>query len=108
MPKAADVDTIERTSIVSYTLLQELHGVLAHPQTPDDVTLGMLMGMAMFLDETVGPMRAQRLMAEAPSIVLKTDAHVTADQMQRVMPVLRALGDHLKDIRHPTERAPAA
>ncbi len=108
MPKAADVDTIERTSIVSYSLLKELHGVLAHPQTPDDVTLGMLMGLAMFLDDTVGPMRAQRLMSEAPTIVLKTDAHVTADQIQRVMPVLRAFGDHLKDIRQPSERAPTA
>lgn len=106
MPKAADVDTIERTSIVSYTLLKELHSTLAHPQSPDDVTLGMLMGLAMFLDDTVGPMRAQRLMAEAPGIVLKTDAHVAADQMQRVMPVLRAFGGHLADLRQPGERAP--
>jgi len=108
MPKAADVDTIERTSIVSYTLLKELHGVLAHPQAPDDVTLGMLMGLAMFLDDTVGPMRAQRLMAEAPGIVLKTDAHVTSGQMQRIMPVLRAFGDHLKDMHQPLERATTA
>ncbi|MBP2304411.1 hypothetical protein GBZ48_16205 [Azospirillum melinis] len=104
MPMAADVDTIERTSIVAYTLLNELHEVLALPKAPDDVTLGILMGMAMFLDDKVGPMRAKRLMAEAPTIVLKTDAHVTADQTQRIMPVLRAFGDHLKELRMKTER----
>lgn len=104
MPLAADVDTIERTSIVAYTLLKELHEVLALPDAPDDVTLGILMGLSMFLDEKVGPMRAKRLMTEAPTIVLKTDAHVTADQMQRVLPVLRAFGDHLRDVRVPAER----
>lgn len=107
MPIAADVDTIERTSIVAYTLLKELHEVLALPQAPDDVTLGILMGLSMFLDEKVGPMRAKRLMSEAPTIVLKTDAHVTADQMQRVLPVLRAFGDHLKDVRVKAERTAA-
>lgn len=105
MPKAADVDTIERTSITSYAMLKELHGVLAQPQSPDDVTLGILMGLAMFLDDTVGPMRAKRLMSEAPTIVLKTDAHVTPEQLQRVMPVLRAFGDHLRDLRVPIERS---
>ncbi|CAO3400734.1 hypothetical protein VH569_28475 [Azospirillum sp. 11R-A] len=104
MPMAADVDTIERTSIVAYTLLNELHEVLALPKAPDDVTLGILMGMAMFLDDKVGPMRAKRLMAEAPTIVLKTDAHVTTDQTQRIMPVLRAFGDHLKELRMKVER----
>jgi hypothetical protein len=106
MPMAADVDTIERTSIVTYTLLRELHEVLALPQQPDDVTLGMLMGLSMFLDEKVGPMRAKRLMTEAPTIVLKTDAHVTPEQMQRIVPVLRAFGDHLKETRV-TAEAPA-
>ncbi len=99
MSMAADVDTIERTSIVAYTLLNELHDVLALPKAPDDVTLGILMGLSMFMDDKVGPMRSKRLMSEAPTIVLKTDAHVTADQMQRIMPVLRAFGDHLKDMR---------
>lgn len=99
MPMAADVDTIERTSIVAYTLLKELHEVLALPKQPDDVTLGILMGLSMFLDDQVGPMRAKRLMTEAPTIVLKTDAHVTADQTQRIMPVVRAFADHLKEMR---------
>ncbi|AIB11390.1 hypothetical protein Sp245p_07125 [Azospirillum baldaniorum] len=99
MSMAADVDTIERTSIVAYTLLNELHDVLALPKAPDDVTLGILMGLSMFMDDKVGPMRSKRLMSEAPTIVLKTDAHVTSDQMQRIMPVLRAFGDHLKDMR---------
>ncbi|WP_448203140.1 hypothetical protein [Azospirillum sp. sgz302134] len=101
---AADVDTIERTSIVAYTLLNELHDVLALPKAPDDVTLGILMGLSMFMDDKVGPMRAKRLMSEAPTIVLKTDAHVTSDQMQRIMPVLRAFGDHLKDMRAKVSR----
>lgn len=99
MSMAADVDTIERTSIVAYTLLNELHDVLALPKAPDDVTLGILMGLSMFMDDKVGPMRAKRLMSEAPTIVLKTDAHVTGEQMQRIMPVLRAFGDHLKEMR---------
>ncbi|WP_029007407.1 hypothetical protein [Azospirillum halopraeferens] len=98
MPMSADVDTIERTSIVAYTLLKELHEVLAKPKAPDDVTLGVLMGLAMFLDEKVGPMRAKRLMTEAPTIVLKTDAHVTAEQIHRILPILRAFGDHLKEM----------
>ncbi|WP_246653622.1 hypothetical protein [Azospirillum formosense] len=101
---AADVDTIERTSIVAYTLLNELHDVLALPKAPDDVTLGILMGLSMFMDDKVGPMRSKRLMSEAPTIVLKTDAHVTSDQMQRIMPVLRAFGDHLKDMRAKASR----
>jgi len=104
MTMAADVDTIERTSIVAYTLLTELHEVLALPKAPDDVTLGILMGLSMFLDDKVGPIRAKRLMAEAPTIVLKTDAHVTPDQTQRVLPVLRAFGDHIKDMRAKAER----
>ncbi len=99
MPMAADVDTIERTSIVTYTLLKELHDVLALPKQPDDVTLGILMGLSMFLDDKVGPMRAKRLMSEAPTIVLKTDAHVTPDQTQRIMPVVRAFADHLKEMK---------
>lgn len=104
MPMAADVDTIERTSIVTYTLLKELHDVLALPEKPDDVTLGILMGLSMLLDEKVGPMRAKRLMTEAPTIVLKTDAHVTSEQMLRIAPVLRAFGDHLKELRIAVER----
>lgn len=99
MPMAADVDTIERTSIVAYTLLKELHEVLALPKQPDDVTLGILMGLSMFLDDKVGPMRAKRLMTEAPTIVLKTDAHVTPEQAQRIMPVIRAFADHLQDMK---------
>ncbi|WP_448192051.1 hypothetical protein [Azospirillum sp. sgz301742] len=99
MPMAADVDTIERTSIVAYTLLKELHDVLALPKQPDDVTLGILMGLSMFLDDKVGPMRAKRLMSEAPTIVLKTDAHVTPDQTARIMPVIRAFADHLNEMK---------
>lgn len=89
------VDTIERTSIVTYALLQQLHEALADPKGTDDVSLGMLMGLSMFLDEKIGPFRAKKLMIEAPTIVLKTDAHVTGDQMTRFGPVLRAFAEHL-------------
>ncbi|HYD31184.1 MAG TPA: hypothetical protein VEB64_10075 [Azospirillaceae bacterium] len=99
-----DVDTIERTSIVTYGLLRELHDVLADPKEPDEVSLGLLMGLAMFLDDKIGPMRAKRLMSEAPTIVLKTDAHVTSDQLRRVIPVLRAFGEHLETLAIPAER----
>lgn len=94
-----DVDTIERTSILTYALFDELHRTLALPERPDDVTLGMLMGLSMFLDEMVGPMRSKRLMSEAPTIVLKTDAHVTREQRTDALPVLRAFGEHLRDGR---------
>lgn len=88
-------DTIERTSIVMYGLLEQLHSVLAEPDAPDDVILGMLMGLAMFVDDRMGPFRAERLMSAAPSIILKTDAHVVREQIERFLPVIRAFGDHL-------------
>ena len=50
------------------------------------------MGLAMFLDDKIGPMRSQKLMSQAPGIILKTDAHVTDELMQRFAPVLRAFG----------------
>jgi hypothetical protein len=37
----------------------------------------------------------QRLLQQAPGIVLKTDAHVSEAQITGVLPVLQALGDHL-------------
>ncbi|HYE48650.1 MAG TPA: hypothetical protein VEB20_03595 [Azospirillaceae bacterium] len=97
-------DTIERTSIVAYALLEQLHDVLADPKAPDDVSLGILMGLSMFLDDKVGPFRAEKLMTAAPSIVLKTDAHVVGDQVERFMPVLRAFGEHLAGLKAPERR----
>ncbi len=95
MRAAADVEIIERTSIVTYTILEELHTVLALPSQPDDVTLGILMGLSMFLDDKIGPVRAKHLMTEAPTIVLKADAHVTPKQTRRIIPIIQAFGDHL-------------
>ncbi|HYC04449.1 MAG TPA: hypothetical protein VED40_14230 [Azospirillaceae bacterium] len=92
-------DTIERTSIVTFGLLEQLHEVLADPKAPDDVTLGIIMGLSMFLDEKVGPFRAEKLMSSAPSIILKTDAHVARDQLERFMPVIHAFGDHLAELK---------
>ncbi|HYD69001.1 hypothetical protein [Azospirillum sp.] len=89
------IDTLERTAIVVHTLLQELHRVLADPHSPDDITLGIVLGTAMFCDEAVGPFRAQRLMQQAPHIVLKSDAHVTDAQARCFASVLRAFGAHL-------------
>ncbi|UEM01931.1 hypothetical protein JL101_018230 [Skermanella rosea] len=98
-------DVIERTSIVTYALLEELHTVLADSAKPDETSLGVIMGLAMFLDEKIGPMRSQKLMSQAPGIILKTDAHVTDELMQRFAPVLRAFGTHLADFA--TAAAPA-
>lgn len=91
--------TIERTSIVAYALFEELHAVLADPHRQDEVCLGLLMGLSMFLDEKIGPMRADRLMAAAPAIILKTDAHVRPDQLARFLPTLQAFGEHLALLR---------
>jgi hypothetical protein len=43
-------------------------------------------------------------MSQAPGIILKTDAHVTDELMQRFAPVLRAFGTHLTEFA----AAPAA
>ena len=59
---------------------------------------GIILGAAMFCDETVGPFRARKLMREAPDIVLKSDAHVTDEAAVLSAPVLRALGKHLQEI----------
>jgi hypothetical protein len=91
-------DTVERTAIVAYVLLQEAHRVLADPCKPDDVTLGIIVGTAMFCDETVGPFRARKLMQGAPDIVLRADAHVTDEAAVLSAPVLRAFGKHLQEI----------
>ncbi|WP_119678554.1 hypothetical protein [Indioceanicola profundi] len=88
-------DTIERTSIVTYGLLEQLHGVLSTPEKSDDVNLGMLMGLAMFLDDKIGPFRTERLMKAAPNIILRTDAHVLREQLAQFEPVLTAFGQHL-------------
>jgi len=97
VPSAGGSATIERTSIVAYALLQELQAALddGRDGEADDVTLGVVMGLAMFLDDRVGPFRAERLMKRAPGIVLETDAHVTSKQIERFAPVLSAFGEHL-------------
>jgi hypothetical protein len=89
-------DTLERTAIVAYTLLQELHRVLADPHKPDEISLGIILGTAMFCDDKVGPFRARQLLQQAPEIVLKTDAHVADEQVRRMAPVLHAFGEHLQ------------
>jgi len=91
----AQTDVTERTAIVTYTLLRELQRLVAGPPASDDVTLGIILGTAMFCDDQIGPFRAQRLLQQAPGIVLKTDAHVSEAQITGVLPVLQALGDHL-------------
>ena len=96
--------TLERTAIVAYTLLTELHHALVDPDGLDEVTLGIVLGTAMFCDEKVGPFRARRLMQSAPDIVLKEDAHVTDDAAARCAPVLRAFGKHLLEVTPQWER----
>ncbi|HZH26333.1 MAG TPA: hypothetical protein VEY95_04040 [Azospirillaceae bacterium] len=95
VPAAASSAMIERTSIVTYALLQELQQSLDDRPDSDDVTLGIVMGLAMFLDERIGPFRAERLMQKAPGIVLETDAHVTPGQVRQFEAVLTAFGEHL-------------
>jgi hypothetical protein len=94
----SQTDTLERTAIVAYTLLTELHRALADPDDLDDVTLGIILGTAMFCDEKVGPFRARKIMRSAPDIVLKEDAHVTDDAAASCAPVLRAFCKHLLEV----------
>ncbi|MDR3518079.1 MAG: hypothetical protein P4M00_19935 [Azospirillaceae bacterium] len=70
---------------------------MADPQYPDDVTLGLLMGMTMFLDDKIGPIRCSHLMAQAPGIVLKADAYVAEPQVAHYASMLEAFGEHLID-----------
>src|SRR5688572_23302640 len=100
-------DTTERAAIVVYILLDEFQRILSTPKTDDDITLGIVLGTAMFCDEKVGPFRAQRLMEHAPGIVLKTDAHVPDTLAARFAPVLQALGEHLQSLAAPHTVAPA-
>ena len=88
---------LEHTSIVTYALLQELHRALSTPHDADDVVLGIIMGTAMFCDETIGPFRSRRLMREAPDIVLKSDAHVTDEAAALATPILHALCRHMEE-----------
>jgi hypothetical protein len=101
----SQTDTLERTAIIVYALLQELHHVLADPRNPDEVTLGIVMGNAIFCDEKIGPFRARKLMQEAPDIVLRTDAHVTDDTAALFAPVLRAFSKHLLEML-PQQKSP--
>ena len=94
----SQTDTLERTAIVAYTLLQELHRVLADPHSPDEVTQGIILATAMFCDEKIGPFRTKRLMQAAPDIVLRWDAYVTDEAAVLSAPVLRAFGKHLQEI----------
>jgi len=89
---------LERAAIVTCTLLQELHRVLADPGDPDEVTRGIILGTAMFCDETVGPFRAKRLMQAAPDVVLREDVYVTDDMAPLSSPVLEAFGKHLLEL----------
>ena len=94
----SQTDTLERTAIVAYTLLTELHHALVDPDGLDEVTLGIILGTAMFCDEKIGPFRARRLMRNAPDIVLREDAHVTDDAAALCAPVLRAFCEHLLEV----------
>jgi hypothetical protein len=89
---------LERAAISTCTLLQELHRVLADPNDPDEVTRGIILGTAMFCDETVGPFRAKRLMQAAPDVVLREDVYVTDDMAPLSSPVLEAFGKHLLEL----------
>ena len=89
---------IERVSILAYSILSELEISLRGTEPDNDIVLGILMGFGLFLDEKVGPIRAQKLMKSTPGIVLKTDANVTINQVNAFIPVVRCFGDHLSKL----------
>lgn len=90
---------IEKTAVLFYSLLTEFQAACPGPgsgqEALDDSHLGLLMGLTMYLDDQIGPFRAERLMAAAPGIILQTDAHVTAAQREACRPLLKSLGRHL-------------
>lgn len=85
--------TTERAALIIHALCHELHQCLKTSSTEaDDIDLGLLMGLTMYLDEKLGPFRTERLMSASPQIILRTDAHVTATQAAAIQPILRRLG----------------
>lgn len=93
---ATEEGMIERTALIMHALCSELQQSLKRsPQEADDIDLGMLMGLAMYLDGRLGPFRTDRLMGAAPQIILRTDAHVTPAQEAAIRPTLRQLGSVL-------------
>ncbi|MDP9196508.1 MAG: hypothetical protein M3O22_07080 [Pseudomonadota bacterium] len=91
----AQSDTIEQTSILTYAIMDSLREFLDRLGQPDDIILGMIMGLAMYADDSIGPMRSERLFRQAPGIVLKTDAHVSAAQLAHSKSLLEAFGKSL-------------
>ncbi len=90
---ATEDGVIERTALIMHALCSELQlGLQRSPQEADDIDLGMLMGLAMYLDARLGPFRCDRLMRAAPQIILRTDAHVSPTQDAAIRPTLRQLG----------------
>jgi hypothetical protein len=95
----AEEGTTERTALIAHALCHEIHQCLkTSSREADDIDLGLLMGLAMYLDEKLGPFRAERLMCAAPQIILRTDAHVTPKQAAAVQPILRRLGRVLANL----------
>ncbi|MQP66296.1 hypothetical protein GE253_13195 [Niveispirillum sp. SYP-B3756] len=90
---ATEEGVIERTALIMHGLCNELQQSLQRSATEaDDIDLGMLMGLTMYLDARLGPFRTDRLMTAAPQIILRTDAHVTPTQDAAIRSTLRRLG----------------
>lgn len=87
--------TIENVSVLTYAVMEQMHGSLLQPMAVDDVCMGLLMGLAMFMDDKIGPQQMSLLMRETPSIILQTDAHVPVDRLEHFAPFLRAFGQQL-------------
>lgn len=90
--------TIENVSVLAYAVMEQMHGSLLRPMPADDVCMGLLMGLAMFMDDKIGPQQMALLMRETPSIILRTDAHVPADRLEHFAPFLRAFGQQLAQV----------
>lgn len=90
--------TVENISVLTYAVMARLRESMLQPTAPDDVCMGMLMGLAMFMDDQVGPQQMALLMRETPGIILRTDAHVPMDRLGHFAPFLRAFGRDLTTV----------
>lgn len=59
MQQDTSTETVERTAVATFAAIRQWHAVLSDGGLGYDEALGILMGVAMFLDERLGQMRMQ-------------------------------------------------
>ena len=90
-------DITARTSIVVHELHRQLCAVMGDTEKErEEALLGIILGTAMFCDAQIGPFRTQRLLQQAETIVLQTDANVNDVVARKAIPDLKAFGQHLQ------------